>query len=183
MECSWLLHPSPWQLSRDRSRAQSSLRTPAVTAAASVLRAETGHSCSGRVKDERGPAAAPQASRHESPIPEPLPQSIKRGGGQGQGAQGSHGPTSWGELRAILFPRWEQQGQRGESIFPVLTFTLYYCCFQQTCLAGGAGGGDCKQWLLTFSSCQILNDINSPAFYFFFNLFYFDFFFLSGTAS
>lgn len=136
-----LLLPSLRQLSGDRSRAQSSLLTPMVTAATSVLRAEMEHSCSERVKDEKAPAtASPGLSAR---ILELLPQSSK--GGQGQGMGGARKPWAHelgqGGLRAILFPQWEQAGQRGESLFPVLAFTLYYCCFQQTCLVGGAVGG------------------------------------------
>lgn len=136
-----MLLPSPQRLSGDRSCSQSSLLTPTVTAATSVLRVEMEHSCSERVKDEKAPAMASPGFLAQ--ILEPLPQSSKGGRGQGMGDAGkprAREPVQ-GVLRAALFSWKGQQGREGESIFPVLAFTLYYCCFQQTCLERGAVGG------------------------------------------
>lgn len=112
-----LLLPSPQQFSGDRSCAQSSLLTPMVTAATSVLLAEMEHSCSEQVKDEKAPiTASPGLS---AGIPELLPQSSKGGRGQGLGCA----EKPWvhelgqGELRAVLSPPWEQQGREGSQYF------------------------------------------------------------------
>lgn len=87
-----LLLPSPWQLSGDRSHAQSSLLTPTVTAGASVLCVEMEHSCLQRVTDERAPAMA--SSGLSAAIPEPLPQSCKGGQGPGRGCRDAKDPRA-----------------------------------------------------------------------------------------
>ena len=112
-----LLLPSPWQFSGDRSCARSSLLIPVVTAATSALRVETEHSCSERVKDDKAPTAASPGLSAQ--IPEPLPQSSKEGRGQETGGAGkpwAH-ELGQGELRAVLFPQWEQQGREGSQYF------------------------------------------------------------------
>lgn len=67
-----------------------------------------------------------------------------------------------GEVRAVLFPCWEQQGREGSQYFQPWLLCFITAAFSSLVWQEEQEGG-CKQWLLTFSSCQIFNDINSPA--------------------
>lgn len=84
-----LLLPCPWQLSGGWSCARSSLLTPVVGAAASVLCVEMEHSCLGRVTDDRAPATA--SSGPLALIPESQSFCLRAARGEGTGKPRTHG--------------------------------------------------------------------------------------------
>lgn len=81
-------------------------------------------------------------------------------GGRGHGRWGAP-RLEQGEVGAILFTCWEQQGRGGSQYFQPWLLRFITAAFSSLVWQEEQEGGR-KQWLLTFSSCQIFNDMNSP---------------------